>query len=148
MRTLLSTFASLAVLSALAAIPSGSALGADAPKAKADKLYELRIYHCVPGRLDALNARFRDHTCKLFQKHGIELVGFWTPTDGPEATDSLYYIVAFPSVEAQKKAWQEFRADPDWIKAKSESEKDGPILKKEGGIESKNLKATDYSPIR
>jgi hypothetical protein len=145
MKTLLSTFASLLILSAFAILPTGSARADDAPKAKADKIYELRVYHCAPGRLDALHARFRDCTCKLFQKHGIELVGFWTPTDGEEAKATLYYIVAFPSVEAQKKAWQEFKADPDWIKAKAESEKDGPIVTK---VDSKNMKAVDYSPIR
>ena len=68
------------------------------------------------GKLEALHARFRDHACKLFQKHGMELIAFWTPTDGEEAKDTLIYIVAFPSVEAQKKAWQAFRADPDSIK--------------------------------
>lgn len=116
---------------------------ADAPKA--GKVYELRVYHTNPGKLDALNARFRDHTCKLFQKHGMELIGFWTPLQGDEAQDTLYYILAFPSVEAQKKAWQAFGADPDWKTARTESEKDGVLVKK---VESKILKPTDYSPMR
>ena len=131
-----------------------------------EKVYELRVYFTHPGKLDALNARFRDHTCGLFKKHGIELVGFWTP--GAEANDpkkvlaavtkakpeemdefkddnTLVYMVAFPNAEAQKKAWAEFRADPDWIKAKTESEKPGPIVKL---VMSRTLKATDYSPIK
>lgn len=116
-------------------------LAADAP---AGKVYELRIYHAEPGKLDALNARFRNHTCKLFQKHGVELIGFWTPTTGDEASNTLYYLVAFPSVEAQKKAWEAFRADPDWLKAKAESEKEGKLV---GKVESKTLQATDYSPM-
>ena len=58
------------------------------------------MYHANPGKLEALHARFRDHTCKLFQKHGIELVGFWTPTQGEEAKNTLYYILAFPDAEA------------------------------------------------
>ena len=111
----------------------------------AAKVYELRTYHASPGKFEALHARFRDHTCKLFQKHGMELIGFWTPTEGTEAKDTLIYIVAFPSVEAQKKAWRDFRADPEWIKVKSESEKDGSLTTK---VESKTMKATDYSPLR
>ena len=116
-----------------------------ADASSAGKVYELRTYHASPGKLDALHARFRDHTCKLFQKHGIEVIGFWTPSEGEEAKDTLIYIVAFPSVEAQKKAWQEFRADPEWIKVKADSEKDGSLTTK---VESKNLKATDYSLLR
>ena len=111
----------------------------------AGKVYELRIYHAEPGKLDALNARFRNHTCKLFQKHGIELIAFWNPIEGDEAKDTLYYIVAFPSVEAKNKAWEDFRADPEWIQAKADSEKDGKLVTK---VESKLLRPTDYSPMR
>lgn len=85
----------------------GLALGATtisaADAASSEKVYELRIYICNPGKLDALHARFRDHTCQLFQKHGMEVVGFWTPTQGAEAKDTLYYIVAFPSVECRRR---------------------------------------------
>ena len=127
----------------------GLALGATtisaADAASSEKVYELRIYICNPGKLDALHARFRDHTCQLFQKHGMEVVGFWTPTQGAEAKDTLYYIVAFPSVEAQKKAWRAFETDPEWKRAKGDSEKNGVLVKK---VISKNLTATDYSPIR
>ena len=129
-------FASMLLFGTLAAI-------ADAPQA--GKVYELRVYHTNPGKLEALHARFRDHTCKLFQKHGIELVGFWTPLQGEEAANTLYYILAFPNAEAQKKAWQAFRDDPDWQKAKADSEKDGVLVNK---VASTNLKATDYSPLR
>jgi hypothetical protein len=129
-------------LVAVATLWGAAAWAADA--APAGKVYELRVYHTNPGKLDALHARFRDNTCKLFKKHGIELVGFWTPTQGDEAGQTLYYIVAFPSVEAQKAAWEAFRNDPDWKKAKADSEKDGVLVKK---VDSKNLTATDYSPI-
>jgi hypothetical protein len=118
---------------------------AAAEDAATGKVYELRIYKTNPGKLDALNARFRDHTCTLFKKHGIELVGFWIPIAGEEAADTLYYIVAFPSADAQKKAWKEFQADPDWKKAKADSEKDGVLVKE---VISKTMKATDYSPMR
>ena len=114
-------------------------------KPAAGKVYELRIYKTNPGKLDALHARFRDHTCKLFAKHGIELVGCWTPTEGEEAKDTLVYIIAFPSVEAQKQSWQAFRDDPDWQKAKAESEKDGVLVK---SLTSQNLAPTDYSPAK
>lgn len=109
------------------------------------KLYEMRIYIAHPGKLEALHARFRDHTCRLFKKHGIEVVAFWTPCDDETAQDMLIYIVAFPDAEAQKKAWAAFRADPEWQKAKADSEREGPLVKE---IKTQNLKATDYSPLR
>jgi hypothetical protein len=112
---------------------------------KPGKLYEMRTYVAQPGKLDALHARFRDHTCRLFQKHGIEVVGFWAPCEGEAAQDTLIYIVAFPDAEAQKKAWAAFRADPEWQKAKADSERDGPLVKE---IKTQNLKATNYSPLR
>jgi hypothetical protein len=133
----------LATALAVLVLPDRPLSGADKP---ADgKIYELRIYKANPGKLDALHARFRDHTCKLFQKHGIEVVAFWTPVEGEEAADTLIYIVAFPSVEAQKKAWEAFKADPEWQKAKADSEKDGVLVRE---VQSKNLKGTDYSPIQ
>jgi hypothetical protein len=111
----------------------------------AGKVFELRTYTANDGKFEALHARFRNHTGKLFKKHGIEVVGYWTPTEGEEASNTLIYLCVFPSVEAQKKAWEAFKSDPEWIKAKTESEKDGTLNKK---VESKNLKATDYSPMR
>jgi len=118
---------------------------AEEAPAKAGKVFELRTYIANPGKLEALNKRFCEHTNALFKKHGVEIIGFWTPTTGPEAENTLIYIVAFPSAEAQKKAWAAFMKDPEWIKAKKESEVDGVLVKK---VISQNLKATDYSPIR
>ena len=113
---------------------------------KADtRVFEMRTYFAAPGKMDALNARFRDHTCKLFKKHGMEIVGFWTPTDSKEADKKLVYILAFPSKEAADKSWKAFREDPDWIKAKEESEKDGKLVDK---VESVYLNPTDYSPTK
>ena len=143
MRTLSSVSLVLGTLLATALLPGVRAAAADT--LAADKVYELRVYHTNPGKLEALHARFRDHTCKLFKKHGMELIGFWTPTQGEEANNTLYYIIAFPSVEAQKKAWQEFKDDPDWKQAKADSEKEGVLVNK---VDSTNLKATDYSPLR
>ena len=143
MKTVLSVLFILGMLFTSTVMFSAPAAAADAPPA--GKVFELRVYHASPGKLDALHARFRDHTCKLFEKHGMELIGFWTPTEGEEAKDTLIYIVAFPSVEAQKKSWQAFRADPEWIKVKADSEKEGPLTTK---VESKSMKAADYSPLR
>jgi hypothetical protein len=118
---------------------------ADEKKPPSPRLFELRIYTTHPGKLDALNQRFRDHTNRLFQKHGMELVAYWTPVEGEEAQNTLIYVLAYPNREAREKSWQAFREDPAWIKARTESEKDGPIVQR---VESKFLAPTDYSPIR
>lgn len=102
-------------------------------------IYELRTYHATPGKLDALNRRFADHTIDLFARHGIEVVGFWTPD---AAVDTLVYLVRFPDRAAMQKSWDAFRADPDWQRAKGESEKDGSLVAR---LESQVLVPTDYS---
>jgi len=109
------------------------------------RVFEMRKYYALPGRLDALNARFRNHTTKLFEKHGMENVGYWVPTEGPEAGKVLVYLLAYPSKEAKDTAWKGFGNDPDWKKARAESEKDGKIVEK---IESTILSGTDYSAIK
>jgi hypothetical protein len=140
------TIATVALISGvLAAMALWSSPGAAAEKAVGGKIYEMRVYKANPGKFEAMHARFRDHTCKLFQKHGIELVGFWTPTQGGEAKTTLIYILAYPNAAAQKKMWQAFLDDPVWKKVKEESEKDGVLV---GEIKSTLMKATDYSPMR
>ncbi len=109
------------------------------------RVFEMRTYYTHPGRMEALHARFRDHTCKLFEKHGISIVGFWKPLDKAKAEESMVYILSYPSREAAEKSWNSFRVDPVWIKAKEASEKSGPIVKK---AESVFLDSTDYSPIK
>lgn len=109
------------------------------------RVFEMRTYYAVPGKMDPLHKRFRDHTCKLFRKHGMELIGFWSPTDAKEAEQKMVYILAFPSREAADKAWKEFQDDPDWKEAKAASEKDGKLVEK---VERVFLKATDYSPVK
>src|SRR5229473_1948552 len=76
---------------------------------KESRLFELRVYYAAPDKLDALNARFRDHTCKLFEKHGMTNIGYWTPVDNPE--NKLFYMLAYPSQEARAAAWKGFLAD-------------------------------------
>jgi hypothetical protein len=109
---------------------------------KKERVFELRTYTAADGKLDALHARFRDHTNKIFAKHGMEMIGYWTPTDGEKAKNTLIYILAFPSREAATKAWKDFQADREWQAAKAESEKDGRLTTK---VESVFMKATDYS---
>ena len=131
----------------LLTIPLAQAEPRDAPAPTDDHeshVYELRTYHTHPGRLGALNDRFRDHTIPLFRAHGMEPIGFWTPADEDEGSEStLVYMLAFPSREAAEKSWADFRADPDWQAAKSASEADGPIVDR---VESVFLEPTDYSP--
>jgi NIPSNAP len=109
------------------------------------RVFEIRTYYTHEGKLDALNARFRNHTVGLFTKHGMTNIGYWTPQDGPMAGNTLIYILAHDSRDAAKKSWDAFRADPDWQKARSESEAAGPIVSK---IDSVFLQATDYSPLK
>jgi hypothetical protein len=144
MRKILTILASAGLLVAVAATVWNAATAADSPAGK-DRVFELRTYVTHPGKLESLHKRFREHTLGFFKKHGVEVVAFWTPAEGPEAENTLIYIVAFPSKEAQKKAWADFGADPDWQKAFKDSHKDGVIVDK---VLSKNLTATDYSPIK
>lgn len=109
------------------------------------RVFEMRTYTTNDGKLDALHARFRDHTNKLFVKHGMELVGYWTPADGDEAENTLVYILAYPSREAREKSWKAFLADPDWQAAFKASTSGGRLVKK---VDSKFLNPTDYSPIK
>lgn len=109
------------------------------------RIFEMRTYTTNEGKLDDLHARFRDHTNRIFVKHGITLIGYWTPVEGPESKNTLVYILAYPSREARERAWQAFRNDPEWQKAKADSEKNGVLVK---NVDSKFLRATDYSPIQ
>ncbi len=113
---------------------------------KDSRCFEIRTYYAAAGKLEELHARFRDHTMKLFKKHGMGVVGFWGPTDKEKgAENTLVYVMVFPSREARDKAWRAFATDPEWIKARNESEKNGKLTDK---VESVILGATDYSPIK
>lgn len=108
------------------------------------EVYELRTYTAAPGRLEALNARFRNHTCRLFEKHGMKNIGYWTPTDERKG-NTLIYILAHRSREAAAASWDAFRKDPAWLKVRTESEADGKIVDK---VESLFLESVDYSPLK
>lgn len=110
-----------------------------------NRLFEIRTYTTHEGKLGDLNKRFREHTNHIFVRHGMTLVGYWTPNEGPEANNTLVYILAYPSREARDRAWQAFRDDPEWQKAARESRSNGRLVK---NVKSTFLSATDYSPIQ
>src|SRR5436190_16810936 len=119
--------------------------GSQAAEPQAEGVYELRTYTAPEGKLEALHARFKNHTIKLFEKHGMKNVMYWTPTDAEKSKNTLVYLLWHKSEEAAKQSWDAFRNDPDWKAAKEESEKDGPLTTK-GGVVSVYMKATDWSP--
>ena len=132
-------FTALAVLAAAATTLTMFAADSTAGK----ELYEMRIYYANEGKLDDLNARFRDHTVRLFEKHGITNVAYFVP-EGQNPERKLIYFLSFPDREARDRSFKAFGSDPEWQKAARESEKNGKLVSK---IESAFLKTTDYSPI-
>ena len=113
----------------------------------AGRIFELRTYTAVDaGKLDALNRRFKDHTVRLFEKHGMQNIGYWVPADTPLKDNTLIYILAHKSREAAKQSWSAFGKDPEWQKVAKESEANGRILAK--APESVFLNATDYSALK
>ena len=107
-------------------------------------VYELRTYVTNPGKLDNLNARFRDHTVGLFKKHGIESIGYWVPTDGEKFKNTLIYVIRHESRDAAKASWKAFGSDPAWKKVAKESQVDGKILAQRP--DSVYMNETNYSP--
>ena len=128
----------------------GLLLGAGLPQLHAveppaSRVFEIRTYHCFPGRLDALHKRFREHTLKMFEKHGMTNVAYWTFQDSPAKAGTLIYVISHASREQAKANWAAFGADPEWQKIAADSQKDGKIVEK---VESVFVDATDYSPLR
>jgi len=135
---------SLIVLSLGVVAAAAFAVGYSAGQEKSGtRVYELRTYTTLPGRLPALNKRFAEHTMKLFEKHGIHNEIYWTPLDDERKDNTLIYVVSHASRDAADKSWQAFGADGDWKKARDASEADGKIVSK---VERVWLKPTDYSP--
>jgi hypothetical protein len=141
MRKFACTLAALA-----AAIALGLHVTAVEPEGKPQRVFELRTYVAAEGKFEALHARFRDHTCKLFEKHGMTNIGYWTPADEKDGKNTLIYILAHESREAAAKSWKAFIDDPEWKKVRAESEKDGSLLAKPP--EAVYLNPTDYSAIK
>jgi hypothetical protein len=114
--------------------------------APGSRCFELRTYTTAPGKLEALHARFREHTNALFVKHGMTLVGYWVPRDKEKGADNtLVYVLAYPDCAARDRAWQAFQADPEWKAVREASEANGKIVEK---VDSVIMNATDYSPIK
>ena len=134
-------------LPAVAFLPTSAWLASDQDKASAassaSPVYELRIYHTFEGKLDDLLRRFREHTCKLFEKHGIKNIAYWTPTDDPIKGKTLIYVIAHPSREAAAANWKAFGEDPEWQSVRDKSEANGKIVEK---VDSTYMTMTDFSP--
>jgi len=129
-------------------IATGAAAQAPLSTAAGAKVYEMRTYYAAPGKLEALHARFRNHTIEIFKKHGMGVLAFWVPVDqttGAATGNTLVYILSYPSLDARKQAWDEFGKDPEWVAVKTESEKEGKLVDK---VDSVFLAPTDYSPIK
>lgn len=110
-----------------------------------NRVFELRTYTTLEGKLPDLMARFRNHTTRIFEKHGMQNIGYWAPQDAPRSQNTLIYVLAYPSREAAKRAWEGFRADPEWRKVQKESEANGKIVEK---VESVFLDPADFSKIK
>ncbi len=132
----------LAVAFAMGYVTRGTVPGEPVAFAQGNRVFELRTYTAGEGKLDLLHARFRNHTVKLFQKHGITNVIYGRPLDAPLSQNTLVYMLAYPSREAAKTSWDAFRQDPDWMKAAKESGV-GPVK-----VESVFFEPTDYSPMK
>lgn len=109
------------------------------------RVFEIRTYTAAEGKLDALHARFRDHTLALFKKHDMTSIGYFKPQDAPLKQSTLVYVLAHPSREAAAKNWQAFRDDPEWQQVKASSEAQGALTTK---IESVFADPADYSPMK
>ena len=109
------------------------------------KVFELRTYTSPEGRLNDLVARFRNDTLRIFEKHGMENVGYWLPTDAPMSSNTLIYVLAHDSRDAATKSWAAFREDPEWKTVAERTQANGPIVSK---VESVFLEATDFSPLK
>ena len=107
-------------------------------------IYEYRAYTVLPGKMGDLQKRFKDHTLRLFEKHGIRPIAFFTPVIS-DSNNQLIWIVEFRDLAHRESAWAAFGADPEWQKALEESHKDGQIV---SNIENKILAPTDFSPIK
>ena len=117
----------------------------DAQAQSADRVFELRIYTAPEGKLVNLQARFRDHTMRLFEQHGMTNIGYWTPQDEPNSLNTLVYIISHDSREVAAASWDAFRSDPEWREVSRASQVDGRIV---SNVESVFLDPTDFSPIK
>jgi hypothetical protein len=135
----------LAMVFAAGVLVGGVAMHVAVVRAQSQRVFELRTYTAPEGKLGALEARFRDHTRRIFDRHGMTSIGYWVPQDAPNSQNTLIYILAHPSREAAKKNWADFGADPEWQKVSAESQKDGRIVSK---VDSVFMDPLDFSGIK
>jgi hypothetical protein len=110
-----------------------------------DRVFELRTYTAPEGKLDALQTRFRDHTMRIFERHGMTNIGYWLPQDTTLRQNTLVYLLAHPTRAAADQAWRDFAADPEWVRVAEESQRDGRIV---SGVVRMYLDPTDFSQMR
>jgi len=135
----------IVVIGLVLCLTAGGAGEEKKEKKMPERLFEMRTYYAAPGKMKALHKRFNDHTCKLFKKHGMTLVGFWSPTDEKDSEKRMIYILAHKDKAAADASWKGFREDKDWITARDASEKDGKLVAK---IDVIWMKGTEYSPLK
>lgn len=139
------------VVSTLTVFVAGLAVGALVAHPRAveaqsgARVFELRTYTAPDGKLGELQARFRNHTTRIFQKHGMSNIGYWVPQDAPLSQNTLIYVISHQSREAAKKNWAAFQADPEWQKVSADSQVNGRIV---SGVVSVFMDATDFSPMK
>jgi hypothetical protein len=121
---------------------SAALSGVEQTAPEGSMIFELREYHVLPGKLNDLVARFRDHTDRLFAQHGMKSVAYWMPVDEPQKSNTFIYILQHPSREAAAANWKSFQADPAWISVKEKSEANGKLVEK---IDSTFMELTDFS---
>jgi hypothetical protein len=145
MRPKLATFAGSSVIVAILLFAARPVHSVQPVAGGKDRVFEIRTYTTEPGKLPDLLKRFRDHTTRLFEKHGMTNIGYWVPTDEPRSKNTLIYILAHASRDAAKKSWDGFQHDPDWIQVRTASEAGGKIVSK---VESIYAEPTDFSTIK
>ena len=133
----------LQALPAATLLPSLWAVAQQENSNQTTGVFELRVYHVAPGKLGDLEARFRDHTIKIFDRHGMRSIAYWTPINEPEKSNTLIYILHHPSREAAEANWKSFRDDPEWNNVKEKSEANGKLVEK---VDSTYMALTDFSP--
>jgi len=135
------------VLACSVLVFAGGFVAGNIVRAQSDgkKVFEMRTYTAPDGKLGDLDKRFRDHTMRIFKKHGMDNVGYWHPQDAPDSANTLIYIISHKSRDAAKASWAAFQADPEWQKVSTESQVNGRIVSK---VVSVFMDSTDYSPLK
>src|SRR3990172_7043713 len=139
------TALSIGMLAAGFALGATLQLGSVVSAQPQKRVFEIRTYTANEGKLLDLHRRFRDHTLRLFEKHGMTNVGYWSPEDVPLSQNTLIYIISHESRDAAKSNWDSFRKDPEWVKVQTESEAKGKLVAK---VDAIFMDATDYSPMK